>query len=221
MLREIGTMNALRLLLVLLTIGAVLFAGPVSPDYTQQFAKIIEILGRRQTPQWVWLIVGWFLGIASSVVVSVVIGSINGIKDRSKLRRMLYREMAWNYWQLSLMKKRLMTSPSRQQPLIQDNPKDVLEFGALEHAKGKRDVFESLKEVADIEAMYEQFHRSEKLSSEAKRTVFKLNPVLSAFKRRVGKEFSQRILLAVTVSPVNAVIEGIVLDRKKEKGAAV
>src|SRR5580700_10935942 len=80
MLREIGTMNALRVLLVLLTIGAVMFAGPVSPDYTQQFAKIIEILGRSQTPQWVWLIVGWFLGIASSVVV----GWINGKKDRNK-----------------------------------------------------------------------------------------------------------------------------------------
>jgi hypothetical protein len=70
-----------------------MFVGSVPPDYTQQFAKIIEILGRRQTPQWVWLVVGWFLGIASSVVV----GWMNGIKERRKLRRMLYREMARNY----------------------------------------------------------------------------------------------------------------------------
>jgi hypothetical protein len=190
-----------------------MFVGSVPPDYTQQFAKIIEILGRRQTPQWVWLVVGWFLGIASSVVV----GWMNGIKERRKLRRMLYREMARNYWQRSLMRNRLMTI-QRGQRLIQDNPKDVLEFGAFEHAKSKRDVFESLKEVADIEAMYEQFHRSEKLSSEKQRTVFNLNPVLSAFKRRVGKEFSENILLAVTVSPIKTVIEKIVLDREKEEG---
>jgi hypothetical protein len=187
-------------------------AIPVPPDYTQQFTKIIEILGRGQTPQWVLLVVGWILGIASSVVV----GWINGIKDRRNLQRMLYREMARNCWQLSLLKNRLMNSLPGQR-LIQDDPKDVLEFGAFEHAKSKRDVFERLKEVADIETMYELFHGIEKISSETKRTVSKLNPVLGAFKRRVGKQFSAKLLCAVTVPPIKAFIEKIIPDRKKEE----
>jgi hypothetical protein len=116
-----------------------------SPDYTKQFDEIIEILGARQTPHWVWLVVGWLLGIASTVVV----GLINGIRDERRVRRMLYREMVRNYCRLSLLRGRLMNIRPTER-LINDDPKDVLEFGAFEHAKSRRDVFESLKEVSDV-----------------------------------------------------------------------
>jgi hypothetical protein len=190
-------------------------AIPVPPDYTKQFEKIIEILGRRQTPQWVWLVIGWLLGIASTVVV----GWINGRKDRRNVRRMLYREMARNYWQLSLLRSRLMNLTPEER-LINDDPKDVLEFGAFEHAKNRRDVFESLKEIVDIETVYELFHRSEDLSSATQLTVFQLNPVLGAFEGRVGKVFSKRILLAVSSPLIRTSIERIILDRKKDQGEA-
>lgn len=189
---------------------------PVTPDYTRQFEKIIEILGRKQTPQWVWLIVGWLLGIASTVVV----GWINGWKDRRNVRRMLYREMARNYWQLSLLRSRLMNLPPEER-LIKDDPKDVLEFGAFEHAKSKRDVFESIREIVDIETVYELFHRSEDLSSETQLTVIKLNPVLGAFEGRVGNVFSKKILLAVSSPLIRTTIERVLADRKKGNSEAV
>lgn len=113
-----------------------MLAIPVPPDYTKQFEKIIEIIDRRQTPQWVLLVIGWLLGIASTVVV----GWINGIiKDRRNIRRMLYREMARNYSQLSLLRSRLMNVPPERR-LIKHDPKDVLEFGAFEHAKSRREL---------------------------------------------------------------------------------
>lgn len=189
-------------------------AIPVPPDYTKQLDQIVRLLGRRQTPQWVLVVVGWVLGVAASLAV----GWFNRRLDRSKLQRMLYREMARNYWQLLLLNARIMKAP-RNGLLTKENPRGVLEFGAFEHAKAKRDVFESLGEVADIETMYELFHRCEELNSESRRTVFKLNPVLSAFKRRVGKEFSTGILLAVTAPPVRGAIERIVSDRKNEAKA--
>jgi hypothetical protein len=178
------------------------------PDYTAQLDKIAEILGRRQTPQWVWLVVGWLLGIASTVVV----GWIKGISDRRNVRRMLYREMARNYWQLKLLRDKIMRS-SPDERLINAGPTDVLEFGAFEHAKSRRDVFESLGEVADIETVYERFRRSESLSVDRKRTVFDLNPVLAAFARRVGNGFSKRTLLAVSTPPVRESIVRIAQDR--------
>jgi hypothetical protein len=128
---------------------------------------------------------------------------------------MLYREMARNYWQLSLLRTRLTTQPEER--LSKLDPKDVLEFGALEYAKSKRDAIESLKEIVDIERVYELFRRSEDLSSETPLTVIKLNPVLDAFESRVGKAFSKRILLRSVSDPApRASIEHLIAERQKK-----
>lgn len=191
-----------------------MFAVPVLPDYTKQFDRIIEILGARQTPQWVWLVVGWFLGIASTVVV----GWIDRTRERYYLRRMLYREMPHNYCQLSLLRSSLMLPP--EQRLISNDPRSPLQFGSFEHAKSKRDVFESLNEVKDVETVYELFQRCEILSSQTPPTVFDLNPALAAFERRIGTVFSNRILLAVSSRIDRTFIEQVILDREKEQKTA-
>ena len=182
---------------------------PPFPDYTRQLEKIIAILDSRQTPEWIWLLLGWVLGIGSTIVV----GWINGVRDRRRLQKMLYREMVNNYWQLRLLRERIINvSPGER--LIKDEPSDVLEFGAYEFAKGKRDSFEALKEVGDIETVYDFVHKSESMSAQNQLTVIRLNPVLDVFEERVGTKFSQRLLLAVSSPLVRPSIEQIIRERK-------
>lgn len=160
----------------------------------------------------VWLGVGWLLGIASTVVI----GWINRFEDRCRVRRMIYREMARNYWQLSLIRSSLMIPPPYES-LIGNDPKDVMEFGAIEHAKIKRDVFESLEDVVDIETVYAMFQRSRELSSDMQETLFRLNPVLTAFEWRVGRKYSKKILLAVSPRVIKKAIERISSGDKNQR----
>ncbi len=181
--------------------------APVPPDYTQLLDRIVEILGRTQTPQSAFLLVGWLLGILSTVFVAWM----NNIRDRRKIRRALYREMAKNYFELARLRERMMM-PQRDQ-LIRDTPREVLEFGAVKFAKRRRDVSEGIKEVMDIETMYDLFRRSRGLSIETQATVFELNPVLEAFENRVGTAFNEGLLMKVSPPPIGDSIKRTIADR--------
>jgi len=67
----------------------------------------------------------------------------------------------------------------------------------------------------DIETVYELFRQSRDLESQTQLTVFKLDPVLSAFEKRIGGIFSKKELFAVSPPLVKASIELAISERKK------
>ncbi len=128
--------------------------------------------------------------------------------------RLLYREMAKNYWQLVLLNDRLHVIPGAR--LIKDESEDVLEFIGYHYAKSRPDTFQELTGFENIESVYEVYLRTKTRNANPTQVTLILRAAIHSFESKVATgAFEKALLREVCPKSVKDRIEELSNGRRK------